>query len=516
MRRARRFFLHTAALTATNLLMRSIAMAFQVYVAGKIGAAGIGLFQLITSIYLMAVTVASSGIRLAATRLVAEQEGCRNNSGIVRSLRCCTLYAAVFGLAALLLLFFLAPVAAESWTGDAGAVLSFRILAFSLPFVACSSAFSGYFMARRQSVRVSTVQLLEQFVRIGSTVFALSSISHGSIQQSCAALTLGMTISEAFSFSVLLVFVIGDIKKLRKSGKPIPVLRPLLTITLPISLSSYARSALSTLQHVFIPRGLQQYGGGREEALASYGVIQGMSLPVLLFPSALIAVIADLIVPELTEAQVKGHLRNLAYMLERLYRLGLIFAIGVGGLCFYFAEPLGMMIYQNADACRYIRILSPLVPAMYMDTLVDGMLKGVGEYNANMRYNIIDAGVGLALVCLLIPRLGIAGYVFSIAATELLNFALSARRITHVTEFRMHLLDWVRNILCFFAACTAAKLLFRGLLTRYSTVPGLILGILLILILYLLLLVLARAVTGSDLKWLFSLLRNSKSDEKQN
>ena len=69
MRRAKQLLLHTSAMTATSLLMRTIALVFQVYVAGKIGAAGIGLFQLVMSVYTLATTVAVSGVRLAATRL---------------------------------------------------------------------------------------------------------------------------------------------------------------------------------------------------------------------------------------------------------------------------------------------------------------------------------------------------------------------------------------------------------------------------------------------------------------
>ena len=94
MRRARQLMLHTSAMTATTLLMRTIAMVFQVYVAGKIGAAGIGLFQLVLSVYTLATTVAQSGIRLAATRLVAEQVGRRDEPAIRRAVRCAVGYSA--------------------------------------------------------------------------------------------------------------------------------------------------------------------------------------------------------------------------------------------------------------------------------------------------------------------------------------------------------------------------------------------------------------------------------------
>ena len=109
MRRARQLLLHTSAMTATSLLMRSIALAFQVYVAGKIGAAGIGLFQLVMSVYTLATTVAVSGVRLAATRLIAQQVGRRDDAAIRRATGCAMGYSAFFGTAALLLLYYLPP-----------------------------------------------------------------------------------------------------------------------------------------------------------------------------------------------------------------------------------------------------------------------------------------------------------------------------------------------------------------------------------------------------------------------
>lgn len=507
MRRARRLLLHTSAMTGTSLLMRTIAMAFQVYVAGRIGAAGIGLYQLIMSVYLLATTLAASGIRLASTRLIAEQIGREAPQDTRRATRCCMGYSALFGIGAMIILFRLAPVAGK-WVGDERAILSLKILALALPFVAGTSAMGGYFIARHQSVKLSIVQLSEQVIRIGCTVLALKRLVDFGLEYACAALTLGMLASEIFSFLAQLLLLLSDIKTIPKGKSHQPMLRSLLHITVPLSLSSYARSALSTLQHLLVPRGLRRFGGGAEAALAAYGVIQGMSLPVLLFPAAVITVIADLIVPELTEAQVQGRLHNLSYMLERLYRMGLLFAIGVGGICFFFSEPLGNLIYHSEDAARYIRLLAPLVPAMYMDTLVDGMLKGVGEYRANMRYNIIDAGVGLVLVWWLVPRFGVDGYLFSIAATELLNFALSAARLSRVTEFRLQLRMWFLDALCLTGGYYLVKLLFAGLMRHSDKAAGLICIIFLVLTGYYLLLRLTRALTKEESRWFVGLIRH--------
>ena len=513
MRRARQLLLHTSAMTAASLLMRTIALAFQVYVAGRIGAAGIGLFQLVMSVYTLATTVAVSGVRLAATRLISQQAGRGDNAAVRRAAGVAIGYAVFFGTAAMLLLYFLAP-AASAWVGDDRIILSLRVLSFALPFVACSGAMGGYFIAMHQSVKMSLVQLSEQLVRIGCTVLALWRLGGYGLEYACGALTLGMLASEVFSFLALLLLFFAGLP--RGAGHcRTPILPQLLRITVPLSLSSYARSALSTAQHLLVPRGLRLFGGGAQAALAAYGVIQGMSLPILLFPAALIAVIADLIVPELTEAQVQGRLRGLSYMLERLYRLGLFFSMAVAGICFFFAQPLGDLIYSEPAAGQYIRLLAPLVPVMYMDTLVDGMLKGVGEYRANMRYNIIDAAVGLLLVWLLLPRFGTAGYIFSIFATELLNFALSVARLARVTVFRLQPFCWLLTAAAAAGGWAILRLLFGGLLAHTEQLPVLLLSALLYLLCYAAALLLCGALRREELRWLLSLLRPQNPPKQQ-
>ena len=124
----------------------------------------------------------------------------------------------------------------------------------------------------------------EQLIRIGCTVLALWRLGGYGLEYACGALTLGMLASEVFSFLALLLLMLSGLP--RGAGRcRTPMLPQLLRITVPLSLSSYARSALSTTQHLLVPRGLRLHGGGVEAALAAYGVIQGMSLPVLLFPA---------------------------------------------------------------------------------------------------------------------------------------------------------------------------------------------------------------------------------------
>ena len=162
----KRLIVNTALLTGASLLMRCIGMVFQAWLAGRIGAAGIGLYQLVMSVELLATTFAISGIRFAVTRLVAEEIGLGRGGGVGGAMSRCAAYSLVFGAAACVILYLFAEPIGFLWIGDARTVMSLRILAFGLPFIALSSVLSGYFTACGRIWKPSLVHLLEQLATL--------------------------------------------------------------------------------------------------------------------------------------------------------------------------------------------------------------------------------------------------------------------------------------------------------------------------------------------------------------
>ena len=76
-------------MTITSLVLRTVNISFQVYLSNKLGQEGMGLFQLITAIYFLAIVFSTSGIKFATTRLVAEEIGTENPAGAIRAVRNC-------------------------------------------------------------------------------------------------------------------------------------------------------------------------------------------------------------------------------------------------------------------------------------------------------------------------------------------------------------------------------------------------------------------------------------------
>ncbi len=433
MKKRTRFIYNTALLTASTLLMRAIGCAFQVWLAGRIGSAGIGLYQLMGSAGGLAVTFAISGIGFGTMRLVSEELGRGSSRSAGAAALCCLGYALFFGSLAGVLLYRFAEPIGFLWIEDGRTVLPLRIMAWEMPFMALSAVFAGYFTACGRVGRSTVAGLGQQLLTIGLTYALLQTVPHGDIAQNCACITLAGTVSEAVGCGVLGVLYIIDRLTHDRSGEPAPRLMPrLLNISLPLAVSAYTRSALNTLQHMLTPSGLRKSGLTAAQALSAYGIVHGMTLTVIYFPTCILYVVAQLLIPDLTEAQVQGSCGRITRICTKMLRLAMAYAALTAVLLFLLADPIAIRIYHTPQVADYIRIFVPIVPMIYMDIIVDGCLKGLGQHLWSMGINILESAISVMLTYVLVPRFGIMGFVWVVYFNEIFNFALSFGKLRQV------------------------------------------------------------------------------------
>lgn len=434
----KRLIMNTALLTGSSLAMSAISMAFQVWLAGRIGSAGIGLYQLVLSVAFLCTTFAVSGIRFAATRLVSEELGHERSWSVAAAMRRCFAYSLFFGLSAMAVLFSFAEPVGFLWIGDARTVKSLKLIAFSMPFLSLSSVMSGYFTACGRVWKPTVVHLGEQLITIGFVAYFLAHSPAGDIEKNCAAVMLGNVCGDVISFVCMLLFYLTDRHSVRDySAQKLKLTSRMLKVALPLAVSAYARSALSTLEHLLVPRGLKAAGFSADRALSGYGVIQGMVLPIVSFPACILMALAELIIPELTEAQVRGNDGDISKTVSLLIKKGLGYSSAVALVLFVFADKLGVRIYSSPEAGDYLRLLAPLIPIMYTDMVADGCLKGLGQQLWCMGINLLDALLGVLLVWQVLPVFALKGYICIIYFNECLNFALSIMRLRKVTNIRL-------------------------------------------------------------------------------
>ena len=513
---ARRFAVNALLLIAVNLFMRTVGVSFNVYLSNRAGGEVMGLYSLLFGVYGLALTLGSAGIQLGTTRMVAdvlgtfcpseesrhtldsfEDSACRRM--IRRVLRKCMAYSVVCSMGAGLLLLVFAPVIGKSWLSDERTVLSLRVLALTLPPISLCACLGGYFTAVRRIAKTAAVGIGVQFLRIGFCSYLLTLWLPAGVEMTCLALVLGGALSEVCGLVLTVgAYLLDRRRYLASKGMKATAceseaegalpedMKKLLSITIPVTLSACLRSGLLTLQHILIPRGLKQSGASWESALTSYGVLHSMVLPVVLFPSAFISSFSGLLVPEVAESVARGDHERVARLASKIITPALIFSFGVAGIMSCFGYELGEVIYGSREAGTYIRVLAPLIPIMYVDSSVDAFLKGMGEQVYSMNVNIIDAAASVLLVWLLLPHMGLWGYVVAIYVTETLNTTLSLCRMLRMSRMPVRLWKQVFGpLLCIVGATVLCRMGVMLLGLTVSGIGALVLHVALCVVLYL-------------------------------
>ena len=434
MRHRYRFIMNGVVLALAGIIIRTIAVSFNGYISRRIGAEGMGLYSLVMSVYGLAVTLASSGVNLAAVRLTAEAVAAGEGRGSVGGImRRAALYGLSFGLLSAFAVFFSAGFVGNVLLGDPRTVISLRAMAFSMPAISVTSAIAGYFTGVGRAYRNAVISGIEQAVKILLIIGGIVIFLPMGTKYACFALVAGSAIAEVGSLLTSYIFYLRDRRKLPDSSsgtgmRPAhksSVIRKICSIALPVAVGSYIRQGFTTAEHIAIPWGLRKNGEDSGKALESYGVLHGMALPLVLYPSAVIGAFTGLLVPELAGLAETGRRDDVKRLSLSAVRMAIIFSVGVSGVFSFFGYELGMGVYGSGEAGNYIRLLSPLIPLMFLDTTVDCILKGLGEQVYTMKVNIVDAAICLVFVVLLVPRMGINGYVVVIYVSEAVNAALS-------------------------------------------------------------------------------------------
>ena len=522
MKTKRQYLFNALLMTVVALLMRTVTVSFNVYVSNRVGAEAMGLLSLVSSVYGFAVTLATSGIHLATVRTVAERLERSKGAENKRCLRACLAYATCFGTLATVLLLLLARPIGISLLRDARTVRALRMLAFTLLPISLTSVMNGYFTAVRRAWKNALAQVTEQGVKITFTAYLLVVVAPKTVEGSMLAILMGGAVAESLSLVFNLILYLFDKRYFRHlkcdekrilGEKKINV----AAIAMPVAISAYMRSGLLSIEHILIPRGLTSYGAGNSAALAAYGSLHSMALPVVLYPAAILSSFAALLIPEMTEQQSANNKVEIRYIAGRVYQMTLLFSIGVGGVMLFLSGELGQVLYDSREVAHFIRTLAPLIPIMYLDTATDAMLKGLGQQVYSMNVNIIDALVSVICVAILVPHMGINGYLVTIYITEILNAALSVTRLLRVTGFRPRLLFLVvRPLLSVIGATSISRLLFTFFdMGLNATGAGLALHVLITAILYFALLYLTGGFGKKDALWLFGSFFSKQKSTKE-
>ena len=478
-------------LAAVNLLLRFAGTSFQVYLSGRIGAAGIGLLQLVMSVGSLAMVAGIGGIRPATMYLTAEELGKKKPQNVIWVLSACFAYSICFSGCVAALLYHFAPWIASVWIGDPRTTDALRLFAAFLPVTCLCGVMTGYFTAAQRITTLAAIEVAEQICSMVLTLSALSLFAGNDPVRACLCVIGG---SGAGSILTLLCLVILRLREKTPLGTPIQIHNRLARTALPLAIADDFKSGISTLENLMVPKRLA-LNTAVSSPLAAFGMVSGMVFPVIMFPAAILFALTELIIPELARCAAAGSQRRIHYLVQKSLRTVLIYGILLGGLLFLLSDKLCSALYHNTDAAVFMRAYSLLIPMLYCDIITDAMTKGLGQQTVCVRYNIFTSLLDVLFLYFLLPHYGMDGYYLSFLLTHLINFLLSFRRLLKITIGSIPLHIPAASIFAMFFGLWAVSHISSHFFQSASYI--LILGSLLYLF---------KIVRGEDIRWLKGLV----------
>ena len=429
------FIKNTVILSVYGVILRLVGMVFRIFMVNKIGSECTGLYQLIFSVYMLLSSAVNVSLTTAVTRLVSEHSVTSSKRQIRKIVRLATLGAVVIMTIVAVCGFMMSGVIAKI-IGDMRALQSVKILVWSLPFMSISACLKGYFSAVKNTISPSNAQVFEQIIRIFVVGGLLIFFPTQNLSLCCAYILLGDTIAEILSCGLLYLLYNSDIKKRVFKGNDDVrgVSKELIRIGLPIGANRFATSSLRTVENLLIPSALTKFSGSSTVALSSFGLVRGMALPIILFPSSILGSVSQLLVPELAIATASKNNLKIKSSVEKVLSITIYFSIFFGFVFHLCSGELGRIIYHSDEVGVILKLLCPVVPMMYLEFVCDGILKGLDQQLHTFFYSLSDCILRILGIYYFVGKYGLYGFMGVMIFSNIFSSSLCLHRILRIVK----------------------------------------------------------------------------------
>lgn len=420
-------------LTAAGLIGRVIGFFYRIFLSRAIGAEGVGIYQLIFPLYALAYSLTSSGIQTAISRYVAAKTAAGDSGGARRIFQIGLVVSTVSALFVSCILLFFHRELAVIFVKEPRCSQLLYLLAFVIPFGAVHSCINGYYYGIRQTVIPAVTEVIEHVLRLGTVMLIFQILSSQGAAVTPAIAVYGMIVEEALAALIAATALIWHFH----SGPPLAAAlhrvshytKELFSVSIPLSMNRVLVNVFQGIETLLIPLQLRLTGMDQNSVLSMYGVLTGMAMPLILFPTALTSSLCTIILPTVSEAQAKGRTDSIRSIIKKIS----IFCLGFGILCwllfFFFGSFFGQLLFHNRMAGSFITAMAWICPMMYLNPALFAVLNGLGQTRLVFLHNLAGVLTRIFFVIAAIPRFGINGYLMGMAVTQALLFFLSATSI---------------------------------------------------------------------------------------
>lgn len=447
----------TILLTIAGFITRILGFLYRIFLADRLGAEMLGSYQLIFPIFAICATIYGAGIQTAISQLVASYVGySKKGQGTTEhsSGRICHFILMSGILLSLILsvsLFFVIqcfsePIASYVLLAPECAPY-LRILSVLFPFCGIGACINGYYYGLQDAKLPAMTQIIEQLSRLAFVFIWLFAIP-GTPEQNCRIAVWGLVVGEVVSA----LYNIRKYKRDTRSDKkrkftrknftygnlaPSAVakttssyqrrcasyatyLKPLLMLSATLTGTKLIIALLHSAESIFIPASLKQFGCSPEEALSLYGVLSGMVMPFILFPSSITNAIALMLLPAVADSQSSGSKEKIKQYFFISTKYSLLLGFFCTGFFLFTGQFLGNTFFHNAAAGQFLQLLSWLCPFLYLSTTLTSIINGLGKTKDTFLITCVSQSIKLFCLVALVPRFGIMAYIHGTLASQII------------------------------------------------------------------------------------------------
>ena len=451
----------TLILTITGLITRIMGFYYRIFLSNKIGAENLGLYQMIFPLLMLAHSLTSAGIQLVISRLVAVDAA--HTSRKKHALLVGTTLSFILSIFVFLVLYTQADFLAINILSEERCAPLLRIMAFSVPLSSIHTCIIGYYYGQQKTLLPAFSNFTEQFVHIFAVWLLCNAAVIEGREITVSVAVYGLVLGEAGSTLLCLTALSfeqkGKFRHYSLSGTR-RLTKIILRQGIPLTANRVLLNLLQSAEAILIPSRLQIYGLSSSESLAIYGLLTGMAMPFVLFPSTLTNAASTLLLPGAAEAQAEQNLNSLKSTIEQTLRFCLLLGIFCSMIFCLFGHALGNIIFQSPLCGQLLVILGWLCPFLYITSTFSSILHGLGKISQTFCVSVVSLSLRIVFVLIFIPLFSIKGYLWGILLCQILSTFAYSVLLYRLVPFRFDAVEWIAKPL---GLCIISLFIGRGL-----------------------------------------------------
>ena len=418
-----------------SVITRVIAFLFKIYVSRTIGTQALGEYQVSFSIFMVLLTIISSGLPFVISRLTALYVAKKDKQSEHKIVTAGMIISFVCSIILCLLVLLFIPLLRNIFT-DERCVTILILLLPALVFSSFYSSIRANFWGKSNYLALCSTELIEEIARVIIFIILISFIPFST--NGANLLAVSLSIACVFSAIVVMTYYLIKGGKL-KFVKDKNIYKQLIKKSTPITSVRIAGSLIQPLIALIVPLRLVSAGYTSAQAMSLFGIAMGMTLPFLFIPSTITGSLSTALVPDLSGAIAKNDTNHIKTRILSAIKVTIFVSVLFIPLYFGAGIYIGEFFYNNAQSGAMLASSSWVLLPLGLTNISSSLLNSLGYEIKSMRNYILGAIILVLSIWFLPKLIGINALIWAFGGCFIITCILNLKMISKIIKCKLNL-----------------------------------------------------------------------------